>query len=73
MIVGYFDSSACAVDPISNMTQAIVMEDRLCDIYPLNLLPDFMVNSYRPKDTILIGIGQPSTLCIAHEDLVSCF
>ncbi|EFX66837.1 hypothetical protein DAPPUDRAFT_331682 [Daphnia pulex] len=68
MVVGKFGSVSNAVNPISKMTKSIATDDSL-DIILLSLLPDFMVNSHRPKDTVLIGIGQPSTLCVAHEDL----
>jgi hypothetical protein len=69
MAVGKFGSVSNAVNPISKMTKSIATDDSL-DIILLSLLPDFMVNSHRPKDTVLIGIGLPSTLCVAHEDLV---
>jgi hypothetical protein len=69
MVVGKFGSVSNAVNPISKMTKSIATDDSL-DIILLSLLPDFMVNSHRPKDTVLIGIGLPSTLCVAHEDLV---
>jgi hypothetical protein len=37
------------------------------------MLQDFIVNAYRPGDTVQVWMSQPSSFCIGHQDLVSFF
>jgi hypothetical protein len=72
MLVGKFGNYATALCPISKMTTPMVDLNESEDIIPLNLLPDFVVNAYRPLDTVMLAISQPASLCVLHEDIVSC-
>ncbi|EFX64583.1 hypothetical protein DAPPUDRAFT_118033 [Daphnia pulex] len=54
------------------MTTYIVDLNELEDIIPLNLLSDFDVKAYRPLGTVMLAISQPASLCVLHEDIVSC-
>jgi hypothetical protein len=61
IVVGKFASGATAISPISNMTKAVVFNDELDGMIPLNLLPDFTVNAYRLGKWL--GLGKLFIFC----------
>ncbi|EFX76373.1 hypothetical protein DAPPUDRAFT_322425 [Daphnia pulex] len=67
LIVGKFASSSTARAPLSAMNMPTLQQAD--DVATLNLLPDFIVNAYRPGDIILIAMSQPTMICIGHQDL----
>ncbi|EFX65990.1 hypothetical protein DAPPUDRAFT_116798 [Daphnia pulex] len=54
--------------PLSAMSEPF--KEQAADVMTLNMLPTFIINDYRPGDTVLIAMNQPVSLCIGHQDLV---
>jgi hypothetical protein len=69
LLVGKFASAGSARSPLSALT--VPTKEQAEDVMTLNMLSTFIINAYRPGDTILIAMNQPICFCIGQQDLVS--